>query len=168
MAESSNTDKPGTTTEAQYLQRQADDASKAMGKTLDEARQRLMKGLNVHAVAKDHPWATVAAGAVAGFATGAVITPNKRDAALKRLAEIERALHPVPPHATTAAYADGNGHAAGHGKMASILTTVLGSAFTMIKPLLLHSLTATMAAHTAANEAAETTQEMNNAESESA
>ena len=166
MAEEPTTGTPGTTTEAAYLQRQADDASKAMGKALGEARKKLMDGLNLHAIAKDHPWATVAAGAVAGFATGAVITPNKRDAALKRLAEIERALHPVPPHAAPAAYADGNGHAGR--QSSSVLTTILSSAFAMIKPLLLHSLTATMAAHTAANEAAETTNEMNNAESESA
>lgn len=43
---------------------------------------------------KVHPWATMGAAAVAGFVAAAVAIPSKEQAALRRLAEIEKALMP--------------------------------------------------------------------------
>jgi hypothetical protein len=131
---------------------------RAMKKTLREVQGNLTKGLSLQGVAKDHPWMTVAAGAVAGFATGAAITPNKRDAALKRLAEIERALHPAaPPGAAHAKGVDGGPQP----RSSSFVNTLMHEVFALAKPVLVNGVTAMLAAHTAASEAAEQTTEMN-------
>ena len=146
--------KPGG--EAEYLQQQADLAMRAMKKSMAEAKGKLAKGLSLNVIAKDHPWVTVAAGAAAGFATGVVITPNKRDAALKRLAEIERALHPLPPGVAHAATADGKGRAS-----SSVSSSLLSAVFSLVKPVLLNGVTAMVAAQSAASSASEQTAETN-------
>lgn len=151
---------PGS--EGEYLQQQADLAMRATKKALGEAKANLARGLRLETVAREHPWVTVAAGALAGFATGAIVTPNKRDVALKRLAEIERALHPLPPSVASA-------HAATDGRSAKgsgITGTLVSQLFALAKPVLLNGITAMMAAQTAASAASEQTAQTNAAQAD--
>jgi hypothetical protein len=134
--------------EAEFLKRQADQAAIAMNRAITEAKARLGQGLSLPTIARDYPLATVAAGLVAGFVTASAITPSKRDSALKRLAEIERALHP-----------EGTGPASvnGHAKPAgpSFATTALKEVFSLVRPMLASGLSAMVAAHHAADKAAD-------------
>jgi len=137
--------------EAEFLKRQSDNATVAMNKALDEAKANFAKAFSLKTMARKHPLATVAAGLLAGFATGAAVTTSQRDSALKRLAEIERALN---PQASVDGKADG-GKPAG----SSIASTLLKEAFTLAKPILSSSITAMIAAQRAASTAAEEVEE---------
>ena len=132
--------------EAEFLKRQSDHAAVAMNRAMDEAKAHFANAFSLKTMAREHPLATVAAGLVAGFATGAAVTTSQRDSALNRLAEIERALNPQ----AAAGQAD-NGKPAGP----SLMTTMLKEAFNLAKPILTSSITAMVAAQRAASAAAE-------------
>jgi hypothetical protein len=84
----------GPASEAEFLQRQADEARKALSAAFGDLSRNLRDGVDPKAWTKEHPWAMVAGAAVAGFAAAAAFVPSKEDQALRRLAKIEKALMP--------------------------------------------------------------------------
>lgn len=88
----------GQLSDSEFLARQADEAMKAMARTWAEMKGGLGAGANPVEWAKQYPWVTLGAGAVAGFVATALLVPSKEDQALRKLAKIERALNPEPRH----------------------------------------------------------------------
>ena len=103
-------------------------------------KSRLGQGVDPKAWAAEYPWVTVGAAAVAGFVAAATLIPSKEEQALKRLAAIERALHPPPPPRE-----DGNGDAKKEGR-GGMLGTILHEAIAILRPTLLSMMTAGLAA----------------------
>ena len=93
--------RPEPRTELDYLQQQAEQAREAIARTLHEIGAGMGHSVDVRAWTAEHPWAALSSAAVAGFATIAIVVPNKRQRALRRLAEIERALETPEPVAKT-------------------------------------------------------------------
>ena len=83
--------------EADYLTQQAEDAKAAIARTFTAIAQGLGQGVNPLQWARQYPWATLGASAVAGFVAASLLIPSKEDQALRKLAAIERALNPPPP-----------------------------------------------------------------------
>lgn len=81
-------------------------------------KTRLGQGVAPQAWAKEYPWITVGAAAVAGFVAAAALIPSKEEQALKKLASIERALNPPPPRED---HSNGDGKKEGGGLLGSIL-----------------------------------------------
>jgi len=138
--------------EAEYLAQQGAAAKVAMGKAFDDLTQHLGNALSLNTAAKDHPWMTVVAGAVVGFATAAVVTPSKTDSALKRLAAIEKALH---PDRYAQGSANGSTETNGHAPKQTFSQSLVKELFSVLRPLAASGLSAMMAAKSAANETAE-------------
>ena len=116
--------------ESEFLAQQAEMARTAMMRSLSEIKTRLAQGADPKAWAREFPWITVGAAAVAGFAAAATLIPSKEDQALKRLAKIERALNPCPPRHESS-NGDGEKKAGG-----GILGNILHEALSMARPLL--------------------------------
>lgn len=114
--------------------------------------QRLREGVDPKLWAKEYPWITVGAAAVAGFLTAYTLIPSKEEQALKKLAKIERALHPPPPRREE--HANGDADKGPHGGM---LSTMLHEALGIVRPALVSLLTANLAnPAAAAGQAADT------------
>jgi hypothetical protein len=140
--------KPGTTSakeprdsEADFLKRQADDAQAAIKRALEDLKSSLAKGVDVRLWAKEHPLATAAVAAVAGFAAAGAAIPSKRQQELKRWIAIERAAKAV------------DGHSNGDAKPAaraqpSFLATLGKEALTILRPALIAMATSAVAAGT--------------------
>jgi hypothetical protein len=80
-------------TESQVLTREQHDAKAAVSKTVKELKAELLRSADPRAWMLTHPWATLSAAVVAGFAAASVATPTKEDQALHRLAKLEAALN---------------------------------------------------------------------------
>src|SRR4051794_5711562 len=94
-SERTSSAKPATPIgESQFLTDQANQASAAISGAISQIKQDLVKGNDPRYWAKERPWMTVAAAAVGGFVAATVAVPSKEEQALKRLAKLERALHP--------------------------------------------------------------------------
>lgn len=133
MPESSST---GTeSTEAEYLAQQAQAAQDAMMQAWSELKSKLGQGVDPAAWAKQHPWIAVGGAAVAGFAATTALIPSKEQQALRKLAELERALHPPAPHPT-------NGDA--RKEKSSFLATIALEAFALLRPVLTSIVTSQM------------------------
>ncbi len=78
--------------ESDYLAQQAQAAREALSRTAQELLNKVSHGVDPRELAKDHPWLTLAAAAAGGFAAAAIAVPSKEQQALKRLAEMERAV----------------------------------------------------------------------------
>src|SRR5579864_1384825 len=133
-------------TEAEYLAQQAHNAQLAMSKAWQEIKARLGQGANPVAWAKEYPWITIGAAAVAGFTAAAALVPTKEDQALKKLSAIERALNPPPPRHEAE---NGDSHKDGRGMVGTILHELLG----ILRPALVGLMTAGMAQNPMAAEA---------------
>jgi len=123
-------------TESEYLAQQAQAAQAALRLAWDEFKGKVGHGVDPKAWAKQHPWFAIGGAAVAGFAATAALVPSKEEQALRKLAELERALHPPTPAQTK------NGDA--KREKAGLLTTILIETFAMLRPVLTSILTAQM------------------------
>ena len=132
---------PEKLSESEYLQQQAQNAKLAMSKAWEQLKVRLGQGASPQVWAKEYPWITVGAAAVAGFVAASALIPSKEEQALKKLAAIERALNPHPPQA---APQNGNGNEKKGSK--GIVGTILTEAIHLARPVLASLLTAGMAA----------------------
>ena len=140
--------------EAEFLQRQAEEAAKAISQVFGEFSKSLRDGVNPAAWTKEHPWAMVAGATVAGFAAAAMLVPSKEEQALRKLIAMEKAL--MPRGSKRAAGGD-DGHDAGEdggakdfskgrtGFMGAIGRQLLET----IKPALMSALTAGITAKAA-------------------
>jgi hypothetical protein len=109
---------PEKLSEQEYLAQQAEAAKQALAGAWDQMKTRLGQGVAPQAWAKEYPWATVGAAAVAGFVAVAALVPSKEEQALKKLAAIERALNPPPPRED---HSNGDARKEGGGLLGSIL-----------------------------------------------
>ncbi len=73
---------------------QATEARAAISKTFKQIQKDLAKGADPRLWLREHPWATLAAATASGFGAASTVVPSKEQQALKRLARLERALHP--------------------------------------------------------------------------
>lgn len=107
---------------------------------------RLGQGVTPGEWAKEYPWITVGAAAVAGFVATAALVPSKEEQALKKLAAIERALNPAVPREED--------HSNGHGekKGSSLMATILHEALNIAKPMLLSLMSASIGGAVGANQ----------------
>ncbi len=143
----------GPSSEAEFLQRQAKEAAKAISAVFGDFSKSLRDGVDPKGWTKEHPWAMVAGAAVAGFAAAAAFVPSKEDQALRRLVAMERALLPKP--AKRAPHQDGQdaGEDGGAKDFSSGRTGFLGAigrqVLETIKPALMSALTAGITAKAA-------------------
>ncbi len=84
---------PAPHSESAFLQQQADHAKAALAEALGALKHDLAHGGDPRAWVRSHPWATLAATAVAGFAATSVAVPSKEQQAIARLRALERAIH---------------------------------------------------------------------------
>lgn len=131
---------PKPKNEQEFLKRQADDAVVAMGSAFREFKQKMKHAVSLETAAKDHPWWTVAAGVVAGFATAVTIVPSKRESELKELAKLQRALHPDAPESSNPA----GGNAAGS-QQSSVGQTLVKEAMALVRPVAMNAISAYIA-----------------------
>src|SRR5687768_16395994 len=133
---------PGELSEAQFLQQQAELAKEAIARTFKQVTAGLGQGANPVEWAREYPWASVGAAAVAGFVAANVLIPSKEDQALKKLARLERALSAPPPPVVDGATPDKD--PARHG----VLYGLMNQALKAIQPAIISAITA----HVAKNE----------------
>jgi len=121
-----------------------------MSKAFAEMKARLGQGADPKLWAKEYPWMTVGAAAVAGFLTAYTLIPSKEEQALKRLARIERALNPPRPR-----HEDhpSNGNEKKEEAQGGMLSTILHEALGVVRPALVSLLTANLANPVAAGAA---------------
>lgn len=135
---------------------QQEHARAAIGRVVGELKSALVEGVNPLEWAKQYPWATLGVSAVAGFVATTMLVPTREQQALKKLAEIERALNPPPKrreererdeHPDSVDGKEGaEGYKAGR---QSFLTAVLGEAIKAVRPALISLLTAGVTAKAA-------------------
>jgi hypothetical protein len=75
---------------------QAEQAKQAMTRAWNDLAAGLAQGVNVGEWARDYPWVALGTAAAAGFAASAVFIPSREQQAMKKLAELRRALYPAP------------------------------------------------------------------------
>jgi hypothetical protein len=136
------TGNPAELSEAQFLQQQAELAKAAIARTFKRFTEELGQGANPVEWAREYPWISVGAAAVAGFVAANMLIPSKEDQALKKLAKLERALSPPPPPLIDAATPDKE--PAKHGVLYGLLNQTLKA----IQPAIISAITA----HVAKNE----------------
>ena len=78
-------------TESEYLQRQAEDARRAIGETLANMRATLNNAADIKAWARQYPWPSVSAAAAIGLLAASVLAPGRKSAA-KSASLLERIL----------------------------------------------------------------------------
>ena len=120
-----------------------------MSKAFAEMKARFGQGVDPKLWAKEYPWMTIGAAAVAGFLAAYTLVPSKEEQALKRLARIERALN--PPRSRHEDHSNGDDKKEdGKGGM---LSTILHEALGVVRPALVSLLTANLANPAAAGAA---------------
>lgn len=142
--------------EADFLLLQQEHAKAAIGRVVSELKGALAEGVNPAQWMHQYPWATLGASAIAGFVATTMLVPSREQQALKKLAEIERALNPAPRSRAererdeNADAVDGKEGADAYkaGKQ-SFMTTLLGEALKAVRPALISLLTAGVTAKAA-------------------
>ncbi len=138
--------------ESAYLAQQAADAQAAIKRTLNDIKTGLAQGANPSGWVREYPWISLGASVVAGFVATTAIVPSKEERALRKLARIERALHPEPPPASRHDGEDGRGssNAADYKRgRQSFARSILGEVLKAVQPALLSLLTAGVTAKAA-------------------
>jgi hypothetical protein len=132
------------TDESAYLAQQAVDAQAAIKRTLKDLKTGLAQGANPSGWVREYPWISLGASVVAGFVATAAVVPSKEERALRKLARIERALHPEPPPAAKHDRDDNGRSNAGDYKSGrqSFGRAILGEVLKAVQPALLSMLTA--------------------------
>ncbi len=117
---------------------------------MDDLKHELSTSVDPRAWMQVHPWTTMGAAAVTGFFAAAVAIPSKEQQALKRLAEIEKALMPRHPATGDAEDGDVNGNSvrkAGQG--GSFLAGLASQLLHAVQPVLMSAITAGVTAKAA-------------------
>jgi hypothetical protein len=120
----------------------------ALKRTFTQMKGQLAEGANPVEWAREYPWITLGASAVAGFVATSMLVPSKEEQALRKLAKIERALHPERHHRESAKHEDSNGdgkpdheEAGGHGMMGMLARELIKT----FRPALVSLITAGVA-----------------------
>jgi hypothetical protein len=85
--------KPAELPEDQFLRQQQNLAREAISRTGAHIASGLGQGVNPAAWTRQYPWSAMAVAAVGGFLAATKVVPNRQQQALRKLAELERALH---------------------------------------------------------------------------
>ncbi len=133
--------------ESAYLSRQQQLASQAISQTLSGITKELTRAVDPRVLMQRFPWMTLGASAVAGFAAAATLIPSKEQQALRKLATIERALHPQPKKAEENGHSESEGSGSkGEARFKSgrsgLMHAVLGEVIGAIKPAVISLLSA--------------------------
>lgn len=132
--------------ETDFLAEQANAAKEAVARTAQELIGKLGQNADPRELAKQHPWMSIAAAAVSGFAAAAIAVPSKEQQAMRRLSRLERTLnmHRDQEHdeEDRGARQYASGRSSFWGGMAQQVLEA-------VKPALLSALTAGIAAKTA-------------------
>ncbi len=128
--------------ESEYVAEQIAEAQVAMRRVAADLTRQLGKGIDPRQWAKAHPWYSVAGAAVAGFAAASAAVPSKEEQARRRLAAIERALHPR----VSEPKAEGDSDKSRAGFMGPIVKDLIG----ILRPVLMSAISAGLSAVTAA------------------
>jgi hypothetical protein len=133
--------------ETQYLQRQAQQAKDAIGRTLSLITSNLGHSADPRAWTREHPWLTLGAAAIGGFTAVTLVVPTKEQRVLRRLAAIERAVAPKPPQVVIAKDGDDQTeeHPAKHGVLHGLFNEVLKA----VRPAVMSAITAGITAKAA-------------------
>lgn len=78
--------------EADFLAKEATDARKAISAVTHEIFGGVGSAVDPRPIFGKHPWLALSSVAVAGFVGGAMLTPSKQDAAIKKLETLSKAL----------------------------------------------------------------------------
>jgi hypothetical protein len=132
---------PRSAGEAAFLKQQADDTQAALKKALEDLKASLAQGVDVRLWAKEHPLATAAVAAVAGFAAAGAAIPSKRQQELKRWIAIERAANAVDGHG------NGNPKPPPPRPQPGFMATLGKEAIAILRPALIGLVTSAVAAH---------------------
>jgi hypothetical protein len=132
---------PKSAGEATFLKQQADDAQAALKQALEDLKSSLAQGVDVRLWAKEHPLATAAVAAVAGFAAAGAAIPSKRQQELKRWIAIERAANAVDGHGNE------NGKQPPRRSQPGFLTTLGKEAISILRPALVAMVSSAVATH---------------------
>lgn len=133
--------------EAEYLAHQAADAKAAIARTLSQIGADLGHAVSPVGAIGSHPWLTLSATTVAGFVAAAAMVPSKKQQALRKLARIEKALHPERNrHIDQELYErDGNEPKRAKAGGRSLAVAIVDGLFKTLQPILLSSLNAAIA-----------------------
>ena len=142
--------------EADFLTLQQEHARAAIGRVMNDLKGALADGADPRVWMQQYPWATLGVAAVAGFVATTVLVPSREQQALKKLAEIERALNPEPRRRAERERdehpdsVDGKAGADDYksGRQ-SFMTAILGEAIKAVRPALISLLTAGVTAKAA-------------------
>ena len=142
--------------EADFLTLQQEHAKAAIARVMSDLKGALAEGADPRAWMQQYPWATMGAAAVAGFVATTMLVPSREQQALKKLAEIERALNPEPRRRAERERddhpdsVDGKGGADDYkaGRQ-SFMTALMGEAIKAVRPALISLLTAGVTAKAA-------------------
>ena len=142
--------------EADFLTLQQEHAKAAIARAMNDLKSALAEGADPRAWMQQYPWATMGAAAVAGFVATTMLVPSREQQALKKLAEIERALNPEPRRRAERERdehpdsVDGKAGADAYkaGKQ-SFMTALMGEAIKAVRPALISLLTAGVTAKAA-------------------
>jgi hypothetical protein len=115
--------------EADFLQRQSEQAQAAIANALANARAALAEGVDPREWARRYPIIAIGSAAVAGFAAAVMTIPSKEQQEIHRLEKIKEALHPHPAPPKN----ESNGKSAEH---QSVWMTLLHEAVQLIRPVL--------------------------------
>jgi hypothetical protein len=116
-------------TEAEFLQQEAAHAKAATIQAMSELKNRVAAGVDPRGWVEDHPWLTLTGVAAASFVATSIAVPSKEQQALRKLADIEAAIH------RQAADSARNGHGKEKAER-SLLGMVLVELIGILKPVL--------------------------------
>src|SRR5687767_9898610 len=95
-----------TVTEAEFLQRQMEQAGMAIAQTASDLQTRLKEGLDVKAWSAQFPWITLGVAAAAGFFVGSAVTPSREQTFQERLKSLFPEVAAAPETTASASPAD--------------------------------------------------------------
>lgn len=125
-----------------FLKEQAANAKAAIKQALGDFGKGLGHGVDPRAWTQEYPWISLGAAAVAGFVAASALVPSKEQQALKRLARIEKALHPEQ-HPATHERVESDGKKV---EKKGFLAAITGDLIKAVGPALASALTAGMTA----------------------
>lgn len=124
--------------EAEFLRREAERSKKAAAQALNNARAALVGKVDPRRITRRHPLIAILSAVVGGFVAATLAIPSREEEELRRLQRLHEAMNPPPPPP------NGNG-AAGQPQQAAkptIWATLVHEMITLIKPILLATITA--------------------------
>lgn len=154
-------------TESAFLEREAQRAKAAMAQAWADAKAKAMQGLDPRVWTASHPWYALTGAALAGFVAAYSLTPSKEQEILRKIAKLNRAIAGVEPDADVdtvpaadaatvegqrVRVAEATADAGRKDRTSGILGTLGKELIKAVGPALMSSITAAIAAKTAAED----------------